>query len=103
MALTATATRQTRTSIFKTLHMTTPKIVYVRPAKNNLYFAVAENSTIEHVFSPIVRLLLSERDCMDRIIVFCKRYSEVTSINRYFKRSLGGNFTEPKGAPDLCI
>ena len=38
MALTATATRQTRKSIFSTLHMLKPKIVYLRPIKDNIFF-----------------------------------------------------------------
>ncbi len=38
---------------------------------------------------------------MDRIIIFCRKYSEVTSIYSHFKRSLSKNFTEPREAPDL--
>ena len=57
MALTATATRQTRKSIFSTLHMLKPKIVYIRPIEDNIFFSVA----IEQVLSPIVHRLLEER------------------------------------------
>ena len=72
MALTATATRQTRKSIFSTLHMLKPKIVYLRPIKDNIFFAVAIKSSIEQVFSPIVHQLLEERMTMDRIIIFAE-------------------------------
>ena len=101
MALMATATRQTRKSIFSTLHMLKPKIVYLRPIKDNIFFSVAIKSSIEQVFSPIVHRLLEERMTMDRIIIFCRKYSEVSSIYSYFKRSLCDSFTEPRGAPDL--
>lgn len=80
MALTATATRQTRKSIFTTLHMIKPKIVYVRPIKSNITFYVAVKSSIEQVFSPIVHQLLEKRVNMDRMIIFCKKYSEVSFI-----------------------
>ena len=81
--------------------MNSPKLVYVKPIKSNIYFAAAEKSTIEQVFSPIMKQLQRQRGKMERIIIFCMKYSEVTSIYRYFKRSMGKCFTEPKGAPDL--
>ena len=61
MALTATATRQTRKSIFSTLHMLKPQIVYLRPIKDKIFFSVAIKLSIEQVFSPIVHRLLEER------------------------------------------
>ena len=42
-------------------------------------------SLIEQVFSPIVHRLLEERMTMDRIIIFFKKYFEVSSIYSYFK------------------
>ena len=38
---------------------------------------------------------------MGRMIIFCKQYSEVATLYQYFKKSLGADFTEPKGAPDF--
>ena len=94
MALTATATRQTRKSIFSTLHMLKPQIVYLRPIKDKIFFSVAIKLSIEQVFSPIVHRLLEERMTIDRIIIFCRKYSKVSSIYSYFKRSLCESFTE---------
>ena len=93
MAITATATRSTRKVIFKQLNMIQPKIIYVKPVKNNITYAVAEKYTISQVFSPIVKRLMKERKSMSRLIVFCKQCSEVAMIYRYFKRSLGDCFT----------
>ena len=53
---------------------------FLRPIKENIFFSVAIKSSIEQVFSPIVHQLLEERMTMDRIIIFCRKYSEVSSI-----------------------
>ena len=45
----------------------------------------------------IIKIL---RTTMDRIIVFCRTYDEVTTVYYYFKHQLGRGFTEPQGAPD---
>lgn len=101
MAMTATATNATRKAIFKSLHMIKPKIIYIKPARENLIYAVAQKTSISLVFDPIIQQLKRERASTGRIIIFCRQYSEVATIYRYFKRSLGEEFTEPKGAPDF--
>ena len=35
------------------------------------------------------------------MIVFCRRYEECASLYQYFHTSLGNEFTEPIGAPDI--
>ena len=92
MAMTATATQATRRCIFKTLHMIQPKIVYVRPVKNNITYEVAVKSSIREVFSPIIQRLCKERAKMGRIIVFCKQYTEVGLIYQFFLKNHEGEF-----------
>ena len=100
MALTATATNTTRQVIFKSLCMHKPTIVYVSPMKNNIIYAVKRKTSLSTDFACLLRELENNRTRMGRVIIFCKKYPDVTAIYRYFKRSLGPRFTEPVGAPD---
>lgn len=102
MALTATATKTTRNCIIKTLDMQTPDIVSISPIKDNIVYCVSEKSTIQVSLGPIADRLSCQRAAMDRIIIFCRRYEEVTEIYYFFKQKLGAQFTEPCGAPDLA-
>ena len=97
-ALTATATKFTRTCIVKSLDLQSPKIVSISPIKDNIVYCVSEKSTILVSFGRLSR----QRTAMERIIVFCRRYEEVTEIYYFFKQNLGIHFTEPPGAPDLA-
>jgi len=42
MALTATATLSTQTSIFQSLNMKTPEVIYIPPIKKNVIYSVLE-------------------------------------------------------------
>ena len=65
-------------------------------------YCVSEKSTILVSFGPVADRLSRQRTAMDRIIVFCRHYEEVTEIYYFFKQNLGTHFTEPPGAPDLA-
>ena len=101
MALTATATVSTRREIIKILDMQKPVIVSIPPIKDNLFFCATPRGSISLSLSPISDILIRQRTAMGRIIIFCSTYDEVTSIYYFFKKTLGINFTEPPGAPDL--
>ena len=102
MALTATATVSTRREIIKILDMQKPVIVSIPPIKDNLFFCASPRGSISLSLSPIISdILIRQRIAMGRIIIFCSTYDEVTSIYYFFKKTLGINFTEPPGAPDL--
>lgn len=102
MALTATATKTTRASIIKSLDMQHPMVLSVPPVKDNIVYSVAEKSSINLAFDPLAKQLAEQRMDMGRVIIFCHRYEEVTAAYHFFKRSLGRDFTEPPGAPDLA-
>lgn len=38
---------------------------------------------------------------MPRVIIFCKRYDECSTMYRLFKSYLGEQFVVPRGAPDV--
>lgn len=55
MALTATATKETRTCIIKSLNMQKPTIVSIPPVKDNIMYAIAKKSTTDHAFGPLAK------------------------------------------------
>ena len=95
LQLTATATVSTRKEI---VDMQDPVIVSVSPMKGNIHYCVARKTTISEAFRSICEKLARQRTGIDRIIVLCRTYDEVTAVYYYFKHQLGRGFTD---APDL--
>ena len=103
MALTATATVQTRKAVCKTLGMVNPAVVAESPNKENIKYIVHYNpGTVEETFVPLVEELLRCRSTTDRVIVFCRTYDSCADIYLYLRSRLGREFTEPIGAPDFA-
>ena len=73
MALTATATRSTRTKIIRSLDMQKPVIVSVPPVKKNIFFCVSGKSTVSLSLGPLVERLAQQRKSMGRIIISAGR------------------------------
>lgn len=103
MALTATAILSTRKYIIHSLSMQHPYVVYIPPVKNNITFLVADKPKggISEAFQPIVKRLISGKQDMGRLIIFCRTYEDVISIHHYFHNALGEHYTQPRGAPNL--
>lgn len=101
MALTATATKQTRNNIIKILGMVDPQIICISPHKPNILYWVAEKGGLQETFQPLIDKLQTQRINMERVLIFCRRYEECADIYELFKLNLGINFTEPIGSPDL--
>ena len=98
MALTAMATVTSRKQICHILGMNKPIVVSQSPNKPNIMYAVSVKSeTMEETFAPL-RL---QRTNMDRVIVFCWRYDDVTHIYLFIKSRLGKEIFDPIGAPNL--
>lgn len=100
MALT-TATKSTRRAVIRTLNMHKTVVVSKPPVKNNIIYSVARKMDIYHAFVPICDKLKVEGILMGRIIIFCRKYSEVTTLYYFFKHRLMEHFTYPVAAPDL--
>lgn len=103
MALTATATTQTRNSIVKILGMVDPHIICISPHKPNILYWIAEKGGLQETFQPLIDKLRVQRIKMERVLIFCRRYEECADIYELFKCSLGIDFTEPIGSPDLSV
>ena len=101
MALTATATSNTRANIVHTLCMEDSYVLSVSPHKKNVVYVVKRKGEMEEVVQILARGLQNLRTEMPRIIVFCKRYEECSRMYRLFKYYLKHSFTEPPGAPNL--
>ena len=102
MALTATATRQSRRSICQILGMEKVIVVSEAPDRPNIEYTVqTETESIEIVFALLVEELRTKRTAMDRVIVFCRSYDNASHLYAYFRSRLGSEGLEPVTAPDL--
>ena len=101
MAVTATAKNETRARVIKILGMDNPSVISVSPHKQNVIYWVLPKTSIEDIFGPVVKKLQELRQSLPRMIIFCRRYEECASLYQYFRLSLGNEFTEPIGAPNL--
>lgn len=103
MALTATASIETRSVIIKTLGMKNPFIYSVSPHKNNIIYCVKEKpSSLDKTLIPLVLQLKTLRRRMPRVIVYTQTLSDCAAIYELFRIILGKEFTEPPGLPDLA-
>lgn len=101
MALTTTATLCTRKEIYKRLSMKTPTLVYRPPAKGNIAYAVYSKPSIESIVTPICNKLLEEGPNCAKILIYCRKYDEVSTMYSLFRQQLGAHFTNPVGAINL--
>ena len=102
MALTATATRQSRQDICRTLGMTKPEVVSQSPNKPNITYELhVKRETIEETLAPLVEQLRRERNTMERVLIFCQKYDDVTHIYHFMRSRLGKEACHPMGAPNL--
>ena len=78
MALTATATTNTRRSVCRILGMVQPKIVALSPNRVNIHYSVhKKGATIEETFSELVNELREKRLQTPRTVIFCRSYEDV--------------------------
>lgn len=101
MVLTATATRSTRVDILKMLGMKKCVVIARSPHKWNIKLHVKEKPDLSDMLNPIVSELKEHGILASRMIIYCRRYHEVTTVYRFLKRKLGAYFTVPRSALDL--
>lgn len=99
MALMATATKLTRQKVVSILGMINPVVVSISPHKPNILYWVGTKSSMV-MFSPVIHLK-TERTLMPRMTIFRQKYSDCASLYQIFHISLGAQFTEPIGAPNI--
>ena len=103
MALTATATKETRKAISRSLGLKKPVIVSQSPNNPHMFYKV--NSTtniIEDAFTPLLEEIRCKRTTMDRTIIFCRSYDSCTYMYHFFRSRLGREMSEPQGYLNYC-
>ena len=101
MSLTATASRNTRQSIYRLIGMKKVLLVSQSPNKLNIYYSLnSKQKDLEEAFDPLIQDIKEKQTSMNRTIIFCRSYTSCTSIYFYFKSSLGKAISEPEGYPN---
>lgn len=89
MALTATATKETRSKITKTLEMDKAVLFCSNPNRENITYAVQViGSDPLATFKPLVEELKEKRQACDRVIIYCPRIRGVAALYGIFKAEL---------------
>ena len=102
MGLTATATIKSKNEICRALEMKNPVIVSQSPNKSNITYSVFRKlNDMEATFGPLLEELQKEQNLMDKTLIFCQKYDDVTSIYQYFITLLSKDAVHPRHAPNL--
>ena len=101
MALTATATYETLEVIKERLAMEEPSIISLSPHRDNIMYKVRPPITLEELSSTIGKELSTKRLSYPKTIVFCRRYQDCSDLYLTVRHTMGKNFLEPPGSPDL--
>ena len=102
MALTATATAQTRKRVEALLGMRRPMLTYLSPCKPNIVYSVQTFDSISQTFEPLLKSVKEKRTLLPRVIIYCRKYLDCSNLYSFFKRGLAHEFTEPTDAPDVA-
>lgn len=93
IALTATATKATRQSIFEVLMMANPHVIYESPNKNNIAYAVEYMPTmdadLDHYFGWLGEELREKKELCDRTIIYCQTIKQCGLVYATLKGMLG--------------
>ena len=82
--------------------MTKPVIVSQSPNKPNItYELLVKRETVEETLASLVEQLRRERNIMERVLIFCQKYDDITSIYHFMRSRLGKEACHPMGAPNL--
>ena len=99
MALTATATKASRSEIIRSLDMQKPELIIVTPVKHNIIYAVAKKSSISLAFVPLAKKLAEQRLNRNRQLYFVADMMKSQEFITFFEEALGKdlqNLLEPQ-------
>ena len=92
IALTATATKATKDTIFEVLMMDNPHVVFESPNKENVAYSVQympKDADLEHYFDWLVEELRVKKEHCDRTIVYCQTIKQCGVLYATLKGMLG--------------
>lgn len=101
MALTATATRQLRKDVMKTLGMKHAVVVSVSPHRSNIIYRVQHFTSMEVTFSNLVLALKRNRVDMQRTLIYCQMQDHCAQLYLFMRAVLGEESTHPPGSLNL--
>ena len=101
IALTATATEKLRKTASSIIGLRDEVVVSKSPCKNNIMYVVVESAAIEEVFIPIAKRLHEDQSSYPCTLIYCRSYTDCSSIYLFFKKIVGKHAIEPAGAPDI--
>jgi len=89
IALTATATFETRNNVIDTLSMYEPIVISDTPDRNNIKFYVVQlKCTRENFLMPVISSLKTLKNKCDKVLIFCRKMTDVRRLFRVFERHL---------------
>jgi len=101
IALTATATKETRDTIFEILMMNNPKVIRESVNKENVAYTVeylAKDADLDHYFGWLADELTVKKEQCDRTIVYCQTIKQCSLIYSTLKGMLGYKSENSKNA-----
>ena len=104
MALTATATKDTRLAVSRILGMVQPNLISQVPDRPNIKYVVHRTLTesLEDIFMPLAKEIQQKRVHMDRVIIYFTTYDNCSSTYLFLRARLRKEMTEPIGSRDLA-
>lgn len=102
MALTATATTETFHVVSNKLAMVKPVLISLPPYRENISYHVYAKKGIEQFVSGISSELMSKRTYFPKTIIYVRKYTNCSGIYMILKKSMGAEFTEPPGYPNIA-
>ena len=101
MALTATATKQTVSTVRLRLAMQDPQMIGLNVERSNIKYFVKASVTVDEFSNTITEQLMSTRAMTSKTVIFCQTLQDCGEIFASLKTKLGENITEPPGLPNI--
>ena len=94
IALTATATKTTRETIFDVLLMDNPCVIFESPNKDNIAYVVEympKDVDLEHYFAWLIEELREKKELCDRTILYCQTIKQCGLLYATIRAMLGND------------
>lgn len=101
MALTATATKETVSTVKLRLAMDDPQMVGLNAERSNIKYSVKPSISVDEFSTTVTKQLMSTRTMTPKTVIFCQTLRDCSEIFASIKRKLGPNITEPPGLPNI--
>ena len=101
VALTATVTVESFSTIAERLSLKSPALVGIRPNQPNIKYFVESLPSLEILCDTLSSGLQNLRLNFPKTLVFCRSLGDCSAMYQAIRKKLAKDFTEPSGYPDL--